>query len=393
MRTVRLSALALSMFLAGCWDSGTGAKPASSSFAPYTGLVFSDKIVSRSAPGSFGPIFLSTNGLLVKDSTGTTYTFGGYFPYGELNLSTPWIDSEMFIDYESGSPTIAFWDLHDPHDAATAGPRKLIDLSQCPELPPRVFQAAKDSGFDPIEDGFILRVGRYAFLITQLYGSQDAISRAGVVLARMGDLSATGNGCGGFADLTASIGAKWIDLHGFQLGLGDTTHVRGKFLAAAPSSSGIFVSYWTQGDSATPLLDRDYLAFIDTLGSTRILDSSTISYYYSMWSFHGKTWTLPYQGTAVYALPSPTGAPIQVASASISGAVLPCFDVGGRCVLHSLDKLYLLDSTSFTSKPLDASGLEGDAITGVVQYRDTVFVSTLSGVFTKPLARFFDPVP
>lgn len=47
--------------------------------------------------------------------------------------------------------------------------------------------------------------------------------------------------------------------------------------------------------------------------------------------------------------------------------------------------------TTLTSVELDNTGLEGNRITSVAQFRNTVYVSTLSGVFTKPVRTFLTP--
>lgn len=50
-----------------------------------------------------------------------------------------------------------------------------------------------------------------------------------------------------------------------------------------------------------------------------------------------------------------------------------------------------LTPTTLTTTELDNTGLYGNRITSVAQFRNTVYVSTLSGVFTKPVRTFLTP--
>ncbi|MBO0933465.1 hypothetical protein [Fibrella aquatilis] len=56
-------------------------------------------------------------------------------------------------------------------------------------------------------------------------------------------------------------------------------------------------------------------------------------------------------------------------------------------------QLFLLRLTpnNLTTTELDRNGLEGNQITSIAQFRNTVYVSTLSGIFTKPARTFLTP--
>lgn len=391
MRLVKFLAISSILGLSGCLDStSSAASTPSPGFVLSQRYLFDAKIVLRAAEGRWGPMFLMTGGLNVADSTGTTYELGGTFPYGSVDAATPWIDKDLWVDYDAGMPRLAFWDLRSPFQAAAWGVTNWVDLDRCEDLPKSVFQAAKDSGVNPVEHQSILRVGRFAFVPVQNYRGHLTISRPGIALVRMGDISQRTSTCSKFDDANAVLAAKWIDLHPYRFDLTDSTRIQGKFLSAVESESGIYLSYWTQGDSITPDKQRTYLAFLDTTGNMRILDSSTTSYYAKLFRFGQKTWAIR-DGGEISELPSPTASPIKKNMTWKGFAAPPCRDIQGRCVLHAEDLLYTLDTATFAIKPLDASGLGGNQITGVVQHKDTVYVSTLSGVFTKPVSRFFDP--
>lgn len=390
MRFVKFLAFATILGLSGCLDSTSSvASTPSPGFVLSQRYLFGDKIVLRAASGNSGPMFLMTGGLNVADSTGTTYELGGTFPYGAVDAATPWIDADLWIDYQVREPRISFWDLSNPFRSAAYGAANWLDLSQCPDLPKSVFQAAKDSGVNPVEHQSILRVGRFVFLPVQNYWGLRSISRPGIALVRMGDISQQTSICSKYDDANAALASKWIDLHPYRFDVTDSARIQGKFLSAVQSESGIYLSYWTQGDSISPDKDRTYLAFLDTTGNMRILDSSTTSYYAKLFTFGKKTWAIR-DGGEISELPSPTASPIKKNATWNGLAAPPCRDIQGQCVLHAADLLYTLDTATFAIKSIDASGLGGNQITGVVQHKDTVYVSTLSGVFTKPVSRFFE---
>lgn len=62
-----------------------------------------------------------------------------------------------------------------------------------------------------------------------------------------------------------------------------------------------------------------------------------------------------------------------------------------RVVGYYLDQLFALtiDPSSITVVELDNAGLEGSTVTSVTTHDSVAYVTTLSGVFTKPLADFW----
>lgn len=391
LNPLRLLPLLATVLLSGCFESASSASPeVSSGFVPSPSFQFDSKIVLRSEPGRFGPMFLETYWLDMKVSSGSRTQIGGNFPFGAVDASTPWIDSDLWIDYRVGTPTIEFWNLDAVSDGVASPMPGILQLEECGTVPPTVFKAAKDSGVNPIEHQRILRVGRYAFLLAQNFAGYKTISRPGIALVKMGSSMTTANGCTGFDQAGSAFGVKWLDLHPYESGLGDSGSYRGKFLAATESDSGIFLSYWTQGDSATPDRFRMYLAFVDTAGRSRILDSSTTSFYAALFRQGNRIWAVD-DGSRVYNIPEAGGRPLPRSGTWSLSIAAQCNIVQGRCVLSSMDRLYSLDTSNFVLQPLSNTGLAGNTITGVVQSKDTVYVSTLSGVFTKPVSRFFDP--
>ncbi len=65
-------------------------------------------------------------------------------------------------------------------------------------------------------------------------------------------------------------------------------------------------------------------------------------------------------------------------------------EVDGRVVGYRLDGFYAFDFGSATGVVLDNVGLEGAAITSVTAHDSVAYVTTLSGVFTKPLENLWD---
>ncbi|NID13127.1 hypothetical protein [Fibrivirga algicola] len=64
--------------------------------------------------------------------------------------------------------------------------------------------------------------------------------------------------------------------------------------------------------------------------------------------------------------------------------------VGDKLIAAYNSQLFQLTitPTTLSTVELDNTGLYGNRITSVAQFRNTVYVSTLSGVFTKPVRTF-----
>ena len=65
-------------------------------------------------------------------------------------------------------------------------------------------------------------------------------------------------------------------------------------------------------------------------------------------------------------------------------------EVDGRVVGYRLNELFTFDFDSATGFALDNTGLDGAAITSVTAHDSVAYVTTLSGVFTKPLENLWD---
>lgn len=392
MRLLRILGLAALLGLVGCFESDLSVGTVSEQgFVLSDRARFDSKIVLRAAPGKYGPMFLETYGLVGADSTGTTYQFGGLFPYGLINPSTSWIDSELWVDYLVGSPTLVFWDLRSLFHATEYGAENWLDLDLCEDLPKSVFETAKANGQNPVEHHPLLRVGRFIFATAQNPGfGHMSVSRSGLALVRMGDLSSQVGGCSRFEEADAALAAKWIDLPPYNFNPGDASQIMGRITSVVESDFGIYVSYWLQGAPETPNMYRYYLASIDTAGTPRILDSSTTTYYTDLFRSGSRAIAIN-DRSDLFELTSSDAHPTPLPYKWSPTTYPACRAIEARCVLTASDRLYVMDSMTFEVRALDATGLEGNQITGVVQYKDTVYVSTLSGVFTKPVARFFDP--
>lgn len=393
MRSLKFLAISSILCLSGCLDSTSSVASAPSpGFVLSPRYLFDAKIVLRAAEGRWGPMFLMTHGLSIHDSSGALHQFGGLFPYGMVNTGTPWIDKELFVDYQTGRPTLSFWDLRTPFKAASLGTTNWIELDQCEDLPKSVFQTAKENGQNPTEHHPLLRVGRFVFATAQNPGyGRMSVSRTGVALIRMGDLSKKVGECSRFEETDEGLAAKWIDLPPYKFDTGDTTKIMGRILSAVESDFGIYLTYWLDDTPANPNLYRYYLASIDTAGVARVLDSSLLKPITQLIRVGGRILALGQENSVFELNPRSNSAPVPLARLWKIWAFPRCYDVEGRCVLSSSDKLYLFDTSSFETRSIDATGLETNVITGVVSHQDTVYVSTLSGVFTKPVSRFFDP--
>ncbi len=68
--------------------------------------------------------------------------------------------------------------------------------------------------------------------------------------------------------------------------------------------------------------------------------------------------------------------------------------VNNRLIASYYSQLLQIDitPTSLTITELDNTGLAGNSITSVAAFRNTVYVSTLSGVFAKPIRTFLNPL-
>lgn len=270
--------------------------------------------------------------------------------------------------------------------------------------------------YNPVGYGAILRSSRYAFFnIESLNG--------GLLLVRM----ATSPGIhlvpnkGGYADCKDldsgatedAFATKWIPLHRATTSPSNIqiTTVR----SATSINAGAFVYYDLfvyigYGDSlnkgAKGTLSGQFLSFIDTLGNETILDSSvriqdstskiiaqtsTRYNYINLTTFQDIAYAFTNEGLVRLGV-VPSDIHYQGRIQSAPTAYFPkCYEVNGMCVLIGLDSLWALDPTTAREMPLDNQGLKTNKITGVVQHKDTVYVSTLSGVFTKPVSRFFEP--
>lgn len=394
MRLLKILGLSSLLGLVGCFDSTASVGSSSSpGFVLSHRYLFDAKIVLRSAEGRWGPMFLMTHGLSIRDSSGDRYRIGGLFPYGVVETNTPWIDMDLWVDYQAGMPRLDFWDLRSPYQAAARGTTNWIDLDQCADLPKSVFQTAKATGQNPVEHHPLLRVGRFVFATAQNPGfGVMSVSRPGIALVRMGDIATRVGDCSRFEESDAALAAKWIDLPPYKFDPGDTTRISGRITSVVEADFGVYVSYWLQGAPETPNSYRYYLTSIDTSGNARILDSSLAKPFNSLFRA-GRRILAIRERQDLFELNTAASAPPQPLQRTWKGlAHPPCRDIEGRCVLATADHLYLMDSSTFDLQELDTKGLETNQITGVVHDQDTVYVSTLSGVFTKPLARFFEPV-
>lgn len=73
--------------------------------------------------------------------------------------------------------------------------------------------------------------------------------------------------------------------------------------------------------------------------------------------------------------------------------ILSYRNVDGTIIAHRLSQLFkiVLNDSINTIEELDNDGLDGHKITSVSRYRDNFFVTTQSGVFSRPAQKFFTP--
>ena len=70
-----------------------------------------------------------------------------------------------------------------------------------------------------------------------------------------------------------------------------------------------------------------------------------------------------------------------------------CKQVGNQLIAYLNSQLFQLNitPTMLTAIELDNTGLEDNQITSIAQFRNTAYISTMSGVFTKPVRTFLMP--
>jgi|GEM_PF-4044017 len=394
MRRVPILCLA-TLLASGCWDSGTGSKTTDSgaSFQPWAGLGYTNKVVLLSAPGRSGPEFLTVQEALFfnQDSGVSSLRLqpdGNPLAAYDLDrrIEIPWLDSELLIDSRHATSTVSFLFLNrTPRSVNEKGILTTLDLTKCPDLSAHSFAGPAGS---TNSISAIVRSGRYTFLI-------DTGTRRGTGVALLRtepisdfNLDVPAAGCHAF-DIQSSadaFAAKWVQLL-------DTSAFGSLVVSnAVATDAGIYILVTGYPPDSSLGSAISYLAFLDTMGTKTVLDSSnSLGTFSSLVSHRGEVYALGTFG-GVTKLSYPTWTPAIIQSGN-PGFTSNCEEVQGRCILHTGEEILDFDPDVGTISPIALQGLAGNSITGVVQYRDTVYVSTLSGVFTKPLARFFDPAP
>ena len=60
-------------------------------------------------------------------------------------------------------------------------------------------------------------------------------------------------------------------------------------------------------------------------------------------------------------------------------------EIYGRLIFYHKDELFLINSNNFSFTSLNSKGLEGSKITAVLPFHKQVYITTLSGIFSKPI--------
>jgi hypothetical protein len=357
----------------------------SAAFQPLSAMTPLDKTVLQAAHGKNGPIFYTLNNLSTVAPIPPDYgDIVHQAASGELfSPYRPWIDSEVRITLKKDAPRVDFIWFH-PNPPQTIWDSD-VSLSLCPDLPDTLFRNPALANTNPALGGSALRVGRYLFLFSQV---TDQKTR-GVILLRRNALMDTAHfprpiheSCGSFSETNSDLSAKWIELGQASIDTFKTT-------SAVATRSGIWLLY------STFLSSNQRLAFVDTFGVKTVVDSQSFGipahfYYFRLLGFQGRAWALANEGLVT--LPSTPITPSTVQPLFLYDFLAsPCAEVAGKCIQYHGSELRSLDLTEYKQINLDNTGIQDAWITGVVQYKDTVYVGTLSGVFTKPVARFFDP--
>lgn len=402
MRSLKFLVFFAFLSLAACFDSTTESQSATDSpsltfrlWSPMNGL---NNVVLQAARGEKGPIFRTIAGLQYLTSDGQFLMGSNTNPtedltsddfdqaiYGNLFSSNRyWIDSQVSIHLEPTSSRVDFiWSHPSPPQSIWSSS---LDFSLCPDLPSELFLAPVAANSNPGAGGSIIRVGRYVYLFSQMNGQKAQ----GVILLRRNTMMDTAHfpraaneSCGSFSETKSDLSSKWIDLD-------ENSKNAFKTISAVPTASGIWLYYTSPLPSSA-----NRLAFIDTLGTKTIVDSSSPGnpgkfIYFGLIGFQGRAWAWVNEG--LVNLTSSSSKPSTTTPLFLSDVLKSkCAEISGKCVLYQRSQLQFLDFNDNAAVMLDNVGLQDAVITGVVQHQDTVYVSTLSGVFTKPVSRFFEP--
>lgn len=394
--------------LSGCFEeSSSPSAPVVPSFTEFQPAMSMDKVALDAYPGDTAPIFLTMRGLLTgvpgfqTTILGTSNTLGlqnRFVPWPDWNTGhqKPWVDSEVWVDGLTDQPVISFRWLRDASFTT-------LPLRQCQDLPTWLVAEALEDRKNFLGGGATHRSGKFIFAFAGGLGED-----AGYIVMRV-DPRLVGPGIAecsspGVKDQLFTIPTRWVPLNtGLAPGLRayETTH-----LSSIPVAGGILAHYrqmifdTTQGIPGTSVADVSRLSFIDTNGVETVLDSSnnmagvnTRFDYVKLFNFRGESYVGARQGLVG----------IDVAARSVqmvrTGTLFqPPFhnlnygtaEVQDKLIIFGYHEIVASDMTAWTVQHLSLAGLDSNFITGVVQNGDSVYVSTLSGIFIKPVAKFFE---